>query len=253
MNTSSIRNIIFIALSLALLPIAGCETEGPLVLQSSDKTVQAYEALTREWIRWALRTPHSTSPIADQTGEFCMVGQGDGPWFLAGTYGGPVERDCTIPEDTPLFFPLVNGWVVPSNAYGDNPVNYEYYVNTWIPNYMAKGRASTCELTLRIDGEDLLEDTAERDAELYVAVDEPFSIELNDDNHWAAQGYDKPGGTYKYTVAHGHWALFKPLEPGDHVLELGGKLCDAQGGVTFETRAVYNLHVEGNPKPHDQD
>ena len=45
-----------------LLPLTGCDTIGPLVLQTTDKTAEAYEVLSQEWIRWALRTPHSTSP-----------------------------------------------------------------------------------------------------------------------------------------------------------------------------------------------
>jgi hypothetical protein len=243
-----IRSTLLSALALAaLLPTAGCDTIGPLVLQSSEQSIEAYEVLTREWIRWAMITPHSVSPIADETGEFCDVNQGDGPWFLAGSYGGPVERDCTIPADTPLFFPLVNRWIVPSNDWVEQPGMYEEYV-AWLAEYQAESRASTCELTLRIDGEELLEDTAALDAELYVAIDEPFSIELDADNFWVNLGYEKPAGTYDYTVADGHWALFKPLAPGEHLLEFGGKICE-QGEIVFETSAVYHLHVEGTPEP----
>ncbi len=41
----------------------------------------------------------------------------------------------------------------------------------------------------------------------------------------------------------GHYAHLKALSPGDHVLELGGVICDGQA-VSFETAATYYLHVE---------
>lgn len=233
---------ILTVLTTTMLTTAGCETVGPLVLQSSKQTERAYEVLAVEWTRWALGQPWSTGPITDPTGEACALGQGDGPWFLAGSPGGAVERECTIPADTPLFFPLMNLWIVPNPSQVDEPDEQEWFRNAVI-DYFAWDRSTACELTLRLDGVDLLADTAERDAELYVAITEPFSLELHDDN-WGS-GWGKPGGTYDWVVTHGHYALFKPLAPGDHVLELGGASCDDQGQVFFSTSASYLLHVQG--------
>lgn len=249
MNTALFRTTLIASLaSAALLPMAGCDTVGPLVLQSSDQTAEGYEVLAREWVRWASLIPYSESPINDPTGELCSVGQSDGLWFLAATYGGPAERDCTIPRNTALFFPLLNSYVIPDDAWVEAG-NYDYYVNTLAPTNLAKNRANTCELTLRIDGEDLLEDTAERDAELWVALTEPFSVELDDDNWWTNLGYVKPGGTYNYALVGGHWALFKPLSPGEHTLEFGGKVCSGDA-VIFETSVIYHLHVQGKHHGH---
>jgi hypothetical protein len=229
-------------ITTTILTVAGCETVGPLVLQSSEQTEHAYEVLTKEWTRWALGLPWSTGPVTDPTGEACALGQGDGPWFLAGSSGGAVERECTIPADTPLFFPLMNLWLVPNPSQVDEPEEQEWIVGA-VANYFAWDRSTICDLTLRLDGEDLLADTAERDAELYVGILEPFSIELHDDN-WGS-GWGKPGGTYDWVFTHGHYALFQPLAPGDHVLEFGGSNCDGSGNVTFSTSAIYHLHVQG--------
>jgi hypothetical protein len=237
MSNAIARNFLLTTLGIAtLLPMAGCDTEGPLVLQTSGNAVKAYEVLTEEWTRWALEAPAETNPIADTTGEHCHVGQGDGPWFLAGTFGGSVERECTIPADTPLFFPLVNRWCLPPDSWVEQPGNYEYYVNEWLPGYQSANRAHTCELTLRVDGVELLADTAERDEELYVAITEPFAI-----------------GDHSYVGADGHFGLFQPLPPGDHVLELGGKQCYDDGSIAFETAAIYHLHVEGDPEEDEED
>ncbi|MFV8753267.1 hypothetical protein ACNOYE_22185 [Nannocystaceae bacterium ST9] len=230
-------------LASLVLTSTGCDKVGPLILQSSEQTEQAYAELAKRWLEWTMGQPWSTGPVTDPTGEACGNDQQGKVWLLAGTSGGPVERDCTIPAHKALFFPLINRWVIPNIDGVDTPEEAAEWL-AWAPGYFASKRASTCGLTLKIDGEDILEDTAALDAELYVEVLEPFEVFLDDDN-WATQ-YGKPGGEYPFALVDGHYALLEPLEPGDHVLEFGGKTCNAQGVVTFETRATYNLHVEGH-------
>jgi len=46
-----------------------------------------------------------------------------------------------------------------------------------------------------------------------------------------------------FVVTDSHFALLAPLSGGEHTLELGGALCDADGNVQFETAAVYHLWV----------
>ncbi|MET9600456.1 hypothetical protein [Streptomyces sp. NPDC006459] len=55
-----------------------------------------------------MSTPEDRSPVGDETGEHAGWNQPDDLWFLAGTYGGRVERRCAIPSDRPLFFPVLN-------------------------------------------------------------------------------------------------------------------------------------------------
>ena len=225
----------------AALTTTACEKVGPLILQSSEATEHAYSKLSKKWLRWALGQPHTTGPILDQTGDACANDQHGKVWFLAGTWGGPVERDCTVPANKALFFPLINRWVVP-DADVDTPEEIDPLLE-WIPDYFADSRTATCELTLRVDGEDILPTTQDLDAELYVEHLEPFSLELDDDN-WASQ-WGKPGGDYASAWLDGHWALLEPLAPGDHVVEFGGVICDGEA-VSWSTAATYYLHVEGN-------
>lgn len=230
-----------ILLATTTLTATACDKVGPLILQSSEHTQRAYTKLSQEWLRWAMALPDSTGPIIDETGEACDLGQAGKVWFLAGTYGGSVERDCTIPANKALFFPLLNRWVVPSPESVDEPHELEGFL-AWVPTYFDGHRQRTCELTLRIDGEDILPDTESLDAELYVEVLEPFDIELNDDN-WASQ-WGKPGGHYAVSVVDGHWALLEPLAPGEHTLEFGGIICDEET-TYFESMVTYHLVVEG--------
>ncbi|MGW4161698.1 hypothetical protein [Streptomyces sp. NPDC004788] len=64
--------------------------------------------LAARWWQWARSAPESRSPVADTTGEHADWQQPGDVWFLAGTYGGRVERRCEIPADRPVFFPVLN-------------------------------------------------------------------------------------------------------------------------------------------------
>ena len=69
---------------------------------------------------------------------------------------------------------------------------------------------------------------------------EPWELDINPDN-WATQ-YGLEGGPTP-AVTDGHFALLRPLEPGEHTLELGGTICDGKT-IDFETLATYTLTVE---------
>ena len=56
----------------------------------------------------AIKIPNEV-PIEDMTGKHCAKNQNeDKIWFLAGTYGGTVHRNCVIPNGRAIFFPVVN-------------------------------------------------------------------------------------------------------------------------------------------------
>lgn len=191
------------------------------------------EQLAKAWIRWVFALPATSGPIGDLTGASCGMGQ-DGPvWFLAGTPGGSVTRECTIPQGKQLFFPLLNAnWpLFDGEAEDEELVGERVAFFDSLPEH-------TCALTLRIDGVDALAGGLdEMVEELWVESYEPF--ELTIDGEWlgAPTGlYDMMGG--------GYYARIHPLTPGDHVLELGGRLCEGEQ-TWFETSVTYNLHIGG--------
>ena len=219
----------------------GCDQE-PVVTQDTEAGQAAYHELTQTWLEWAMGLPWSTGPVTDPTGEQCGLEQEGRVWYLAGTTGGSVERSCTIPRRKYLFFPLLNTWSIPPADLVDTDEELAEFV-AFFTDFFPARRETVCSLTLRLDGEDLIGDTEAIDADTWVTVLEPFEIEVNDDNYVGdPEGY--PGGTYPAAVHGGHFALLRPLEPGDHVLEFGGARCNDEGAVTFEVSAVYNLSVE---------
>lgn len=200
------------------------------------KNLEPTDDLVIAWLRWALAQPHDGGSISDPTGELCGLDQ-DGPvWFLAGTFGGPAFRECSIPAGKRLFFPLVNRWCVfPDEFYGGDAALIAADL-PFVEDWFDMQSEATCSLTLRIDGQDVRPDLATLDEDTYIRVMEPFEIDL-DDEHWATEWF--AGGTMP-AVGDGHYALIQPLTPGDHVLELGGTIC---GEYPFSTAVTYVLHV----------
>jgi hypothetical protein len=233
----------WLALGFGAWLVTGCDEDDILVVQNTRPIARIYEEQARGWNQWALGEPHTTgSPIADPTGERCDVSQEDGVWYLAGTFGGPVERTCSIPADQYLYFPLVNRFCIEPDATIDDEKAMAALVEFGV-GYFAANRAATCELTLRLDGDDLLSPKlGVLDHALYTDVLKPFETDIDPDN-WATQfGFD--GGPTPM-ITDGHYALLNPLLPGDHVLEFGGTLCNGDD-IDFETFATYHLTVEGD-------
>ncbi|MBC8067135.1 MAG: hypothetical protein IAG13_02285 [Deltaproteobacteria bacterium] len=225
---------------LVMCMVAGSGCDGdPLVHQDDEHTRDVYRAKLEQWTDWALRLPWSTGPILDGDGSACAMEQSGRTWWLAGTTGGAAVRECTIPAGKQLFFPLINYWVSPRPEQVDTEEEMAAFL-AFVETYFPARRAATCALTLRIDGHDVLPDLETMDAELFAEVREPFDVVLGADNFLA----DPTTAGAHHTVSAGHWALLRPLPPGDHVLEFGGARCSAEGAVVFETSATYMLHVE---------
>jgi len=201
--------------------------------RATESQASKSKKLAKAWIRWVFAMPASTGPIGDTTGASCGMGQ-DGPvWFLAGSSGGPVTRDCTIPHGKKLFFPLVNAnWPMFDGEAEDEELVAERIA------FFDSVHEKTCALTLRIDGEDVFEGGLEEMVEeLWVESYNPFELLIDGEWVGAPTGlYDMMGG--------GYYARIKPLSPGDHVLELGGRLCEGEE-TWFETSVTYNLHIGG--------
>jgi hypothetical protein len=70
---------------------------------------KSYTLWIKLWWKWLISIPKERNPALDTTGQFCSVSQ---PYsnvcFLAGTFGGSVTRNCTIPYGKALLFPVIN-------------------------------------------------------------------------------------------------------------------------------------------------
>ena len=67
-----------------------------------------YGEWTAKWWQWIYSMPEEDNPAVDDTGVNCANNQSGPVWFLAGTFGGAVTRECTIPSDKAILFPIMN-------------------------------------------------------------------------------------------------------------------------------------------------
>lgn len=146
--------------------------------------------LQARWWTWAASQVEAKNPVSDTTGAQCANGQSKDVWFLAGSFGQDVSRECTVPAGVPVAFPVVN-------LFGEKPD---------CDAFMAKASG-----TAVLDGEPLATKT-------YPAT--PITIEAVDGNPVTTDG-----GSYD-TVACGIWAQAGVLPNGDHELVITGNSAD---------------------------
>src|SRR5262249_39140054 len=78
----------------------------PEVVQpNSNEFGNTYGEWSARWVQWLFSIPEDKNPALDSTGANCDVGQTGQVWFLAGTFGDPAVRKCTIPSGQDLLFP----------------------------------------------------------------------------------------------------------------------------------------------------
>jgi hypothetical protein len=68
----------------------------------------SYAEWTARWWQWLFSIPIENNPLMDETGKNCEINQSGPVWFLAGTAGGECKRECTIPAEKSVLFPVLN-------------------------------------------------------------------------------------------------------------------------------------------------
>jgi hypothetical protein len=211
---------------------------------------KTYGEWAGEWWKWAVSFPEGadTNPVQDETGDLCHLGQSGPVWFLAGTFGVTgVERDCTIPAGTAIFYPLANvAWV---DFPGDEIVSDEE-VSWIVADYMdtfCEARSTLDTFDMPIFGEQAAPITA-RKQPVVRAQSPKVRADLPDGNI-----YGLPPGTNERVIGEGYWVMLPPLTRGEHLLTLYGARCDPlvdeateeEIGLekVFETEVTYHLTV----------
>ncbi|OKI34513.1 hypothetical protein A6A25_24885 [Saccharothrix sp. CB00851] len=170
------------SLVVLLALLAGCTSAVPGAPGPEPDDVQA------RWWTWAASSPTSRNPVVDDTGEFCAVDQPADLWFVAGTFGGAVERTCEVPAGRELVGPVVNHTADTADACADTAEN-------------AYG-----EVTLDGRPQD-------------VRRLGPDRITFRGTEANAVTGEE---GTFR-TYACGLWVHIPPLPPGEHDLLIDGR------------------------------
>lgn len=192
-----------------------------------------YGEWSAAWWQWAFAIPAAQNPILDETGADCARGQSGHVWFLAGTFGGAVERTCDVPAGTHLFFPVAN--VVWVQFFTDPPFS--------IPELreLLTFLSGDATLTAEIDGVPVRSPTS------YRVQSSVFTPSMPDDNIYGV-GEEQCGrgadGNFEChpSLDDGYYLMLHPLPPGEHTIRFTGSLPN----IGFDTDVTYRLHVSGD-------
>jgi hypothetical protein len=184
---------------------------------------KSYGEWAAEWWKWALGTPASVNPLLDPTGEHCGAGQPDHVWFLAGSFGGSVNRQCAVPTGRPLFFPVVNAGFF---AFLNDPpaTRTEEFVRAQV------ACIEDAVITLvEIDG------TPVQNPKQYLEKSPLFTVVLPEDNIFGATPDVIPELTLSPSADEGFYLYLTPRQPGEHTIrwQASSAACGTAQDVTY--------------------
>jgi hypothetical protein len=214
--------VTMIAAPPLLLPLqAYAQNPNPTVLPiQSNPFGKSYAEWSATWWKWANSIPSNLDPIVDQTGENCDVQQSGKVWFLAGSEGETVVRECTIPQGKAILFPIISAICYqPADAF-DEEVERENCANLI-------DLVSNLEVT--VDGKEL------QGLNQYRVQSPVFTQTLGENNP-----LDEPAGTTIEAVADGYWIMLTPLPRGEHEIHFIGEIEE----FDFTIDVTYHITVQ---------
>ncbi|MCX9083155.1 MAG: hypothetical protein OIN83_13285 [Candidatus Methanoperedens sp.] len=218
--------IVLVVLFGATMSVAAMEASSnpnPGVLPpDSELQGLTYSEWSAKWWQWLLGIPADKNPNLDDSGANCAEGQSGKVWYLAGTFGGPATRTCTIPSGKAIFFPIVNSvWVA------TEPGDTEEMGRQINKDFIDK----TTLLDVKVDGVPLQE------LKKYRAASPAFDVDLPENNVFGLGP-----GEYDPAVSDGFWIMLWPLSGGNHEIRIHGTV--GKGAKKFDVNVIYNLVVK---------
>lgn len=219
---STMRNLMMLAgIGLGLL----------LPAQAGAGDNKDLRSLSAEWWQLVSSIPVAENPAFDTTGEKCFMGQRGSTWFLYGTFGGSVTRNCSVPAGKEIFFPVANiSFVDTPNHCGQGPESFSV---AQMRAVLDDSVAGLSDLSVELDGRPL------RDKDLHRVRSAVFESALPAGNLYDSVAVPCAAGIYSPSVADGYYVLLKSLAVGQHTLHFHAEQPDSG----FVTDTTYNLTV----------
>lgn len=197
-----LKRTLFIGFMTANLCISAMSSE----VGASSAVVQRGNAqLTEQWWQWAMASPRPSSPVSDQTGDHCAVGQGGDTWFLAGGFGSSrIHRKCVVPAGRSIFFPLINMVYWPTR----DSVGFSC---EQAKKLAALNNETAIDLFAEIDGKSI-----EGLNDYRIASDRCFNV-------FSRVPPTQDSYNAYPSATDGYWLLLPPLAPGPHTIKFGGR------------------------------
>lgn len=208
---------IFMALSLQT---AFAENKNPKVLPpNSHPYGMTYGEWSAKWWQYVFSLPAGGHPLADQTGEQCSVGQLGPVFFLVGTTGGTVTRNCTIPAGKAILIPIINSaFAVPDDAATVDEIKFACSSQT--------DAVSVESLKVVVDGQEL------QDLGDYRFTSPIFSFTGASPGIFSTPDKEWYEGYRELAFADGYWIMVSPLPAGSHTIHFEAEM------------PIYNFRVD---------
>jgi hypothetical protein len=189
-----------------------------------------YSVHAADWWRWMASLPLDRSPLIEDSGVNCAQGQSGLTWYLAGTVGTTVSRNCTIPSGRTLIIPVLNTMY---GAYSTDPA--EWKTDAYLRSQVDFMEDAT-DLEVEIDG------VAVPNVESYLERSVQFSVTLPANNIFG----EPAGRVLSPAVDSGYYLAVSPLLPGDHTIHFHGRLPgDPETAEDdFVVDVTYNLRIK---------
>jgi hypothetical protein len=187
-----------------------------------------YGEWTAKWWQWALSIPEDKNPVTDETGAHCMEGQSGDVWFLAGSFGGMVERVCEIPAGKAILFPLMNS----ECSFAESP---DLTTESELRSCAISSNDGVTELMTTIDGV-VMKESDLRNSRVQSPL---FDVNFPEGNIFGVTA----GPTQ--AVSDGYWVFLSPLSPGNHEIHFRGATVDftIESTNNFVTESKYHVAV----------
>ena len=173
----------------------------------------AYGEWTAKWWQWGYSIPKDINPAYDDTGKNCVQKQNGPVWFLAGTYGHPVNRKCNIPAGKAILFPILN-----------SECSFAEF-----PKLKTLSELRMCAKTIQdqvttpnatVDGVSI------SDLQKYRIQSPPFNFTLPQNNILGL-----PSNITTQAIADGNWVFLKPLSLGSHKIIFRGGVQQGRANI----------------------
>lgn len=208
------------------------EAKEPKIFPPDSKPFgKSYREWNAEWWKWAYSMPVDQHPLFDTAD--CSERQPAKVWFLGGAFNAATAtRNCTVPGDKALFFPILN--IECATLEGNGATEKELRACTKSLMKLAT------DLAAEIDG------ISVKHLEKYRVGSTSFTYgPLPENNVPLYNGYDAPAGATSLAAADGYYLMLAPLSKGKHTIHFTGRLLGEYGGspIDFTLDITYHLTV----------
>lgn len=217
--SSTLVTIVLIQLSTQL--VLADEFNPGLYSPNSSPYGNSFATWTAKWWQWFIGIPNSQQPFPDTTGEKCGVKQAGPVWYLVGA-AGKAERNCVIPSDKAILFPIL-----------DTECSYSES-----PNLKTEQDLRQCAVEGNKDAviKASLDNHEIKNLDKYRVTSNLFNVTYPSDPVFPTNS------NFSQAVSDGWFIMLEPLKPGTHELRFSASQLGA--GTTGENTVLdvkYNI------------